>query len=639
MSDPFIIVPGATLTFTAGDKVVAVAGVLATNYTEAGDLPVDPNGLPLASEAVAPTSITLVRPAPTSGEVSFVVAKGYQRAEGGAATAVLVRDVYRRFSVWNDSGLSVPVEAVLNAPPAFPTDGQRWIIGPSPTGAWDGKPNNIVEQSDAYGGWLYAPPPKRGDRATYNNGAGAPVELIFTGSAWRSAATLAADVAFASTGGIAATNIQDAIAELDTEKATTAALASGLAPKADTATVNAALALKADASAVATSLALKADTSTVNTALALKADTSTVNTALALKADASTVNTALALKANGADVYIKSDVDLRRVLRGRVVNGAMMVSQERGTASVDVSNGSVYTIDQWLAGAIGAGSPPGGTLRVQQVAQATPGGSPFRLRHTVQVADTSIAAGDLYRIQTLIEGRMIADALLGTASARALILRLGCRSSIAGTFGVAVLNASATRSWVGSITIAPGEVNTDVIKPVVVPGSTAGTWLTDNGIGLDVSLVLAGGSTLQGMPGWQSGAFTHPSTQSNFMATVGNTFDLFEVDLYVESLGIDTAPRWELPAIDDEIRDCQRYWFAQYHSIYSVIANNFAVQTFGFPAPMRTQPALSSSPSYTANVASFSLNALGTGGGRGVLTANASGNAEWTGTVFGNARF
>ena len=34
--------------------------------------------------------------------------------------------------------------AALSAPPGAPTDGQRWIIGPAPTGLWAGRATQIA---------------------------------------------------------------------------------------------------------------------------------------------------------------------------------------------------------------------------------------------------------------------------------------------------------------------------------------------------------------------------------------------------------------------------------------------------------------------------------------------------------------
>jgi hypothetical protein len=316
----------------------------------------------------------------------------------------------------------------------------------------------------------------------------------------------------------------------------------------------------------------------------------------------------------------------------------MQISQERGATSVDVTTGGVYTVDQWIAG---LSATPGGTLRAQQVASVTPGGSPFRLRHTVQVADTSIAAGDVYVITQPIEGWMVADARFGSASARQLILRFGVRSSVAGTFAARIHNHDSSRSWIAMFTIAAGEINTDVVRTFVVPGSTTGTWLTDAGLGMSFQICLAAGATWHGVAGWQNGNAATTSAQTNLMATAGATFDLFDVGLYVDPLNIGAAPPWELPAWDADLRACQRYfeWVPFDIGFTSSGANNILQLSVPFVVDKRATPVFGSivadpaKAQFIANSsgAAFNGSYSSTRSGFANLTATASGNCQHIG--------
>jgi hypothetical protein len=299
-------------------------------------------------------------------------------------------------------------------------------------------------------------------------------------------------------------------------------------------------------------------------------------------------------KAIAANTYTKTEADARYLgesYRNRIINPGMQISQERGTALVDVTTSGAYTVDQWIAG---LSATPGGTLRAQQVASITPGGSPFRLRHTAQVADASIAAGDVYFISQNIEGQMIADARFGTASARQIVISFGVRSSLAGTFGVRLTNSAANRSYVTTITIAGGEINTDLVRTVVIPGDTSGTWLTDTGVGLQLTITLAAGTTFQTTAGsWQAGNFFTTSAQTNFMGTASATFELFDVGLYVDALAIGAAPSWELPAWDADLRRCQRYWENGRAVSYTAVAGVGQVQmSVPFRQVKRTAPVI-----------------------------------------------
>lgn len=247
-------------------------------------------------------------------------------------------------------------------------------------------------------------------------------------------------------------------------------------------------------------------------------------------------------------------------LRNRIINGAMQLSREHDTANVDVTENEDDTLDNWLAV---LGTPaPGGTLRVAQLQLATPGGSNYRMRATAQVADATIAAGNYYTLAQRIEGYEIADAEFGTSAAKQILLRFGCRSSIAGTFGISISNDGLNRSYVTTFSIAAGEVGTDVVRTVTIPGTSGGTWLKTTGIGFRVRWCLAAGSTFTGSAGWQTGDFYTTSSQTNFMGTGAATFDLFDVGLYVDHPALGVLPTYEIPSRIEELLKTQRYFWA-----------------------------------------------------------------------------
>ncbi|AJA07530.1 hypothetical protein SKP52_03005 [Sphingopyxis fribergensis] len=78
-----------------------------------------------------------------------------------------------------DALVHAAVEAgPLAAPPPGPVDGQCWIVGAAPTGAWAGQENAIAIRTG--GGWRFAPP-REGMRATRLTDG---VRLRFDGGAW-----------------------------------------------------------------------------------------------------------------------------------------------------------------------------------------------------------------------------------------------------------------------------------------------------------------------------------------------------------------------------------------------------------------------------------------------------------------------
>jgi len=186
----YISNPGATLTFAAGSKTVNVAG---TNPiledVRAGDLALDPNGVPLALDARNATTLTLKRNAPTSGTVTFEIMWGPSRSLVAQATAT-TREVWAQITAWADRGLSIPVIAQQNAPPSTPADGDRYLVGTAGSGAWAGRNNQFATWSATAAGWLFTPP-SAGWAATIN---GTTTLYVFSGTAWGSVSVNASDL-------------------------------------------------------------------------------------------------------------------------------------------------------------------------------------------------------------------------------------------------------------------------------------------------------------------------------------------------------------------------------------------------------------------------------------------------------------
>jgi hypothetical protein len=312
-------------------------------------------------------------------------------------------------------------------------------------------------------------------------------------------------------------------------------------------------------------------------------------------------------------------------VRNRIINPAMQISQQFGTSNTDCTTGQTYTLDQWVAG---LSTTPGGTLRVAQLASITPAGSPFRLRATAQVADGTLAANDVYALQQLIEGAQVADARFGLATAKSLLIRFGLRSSIAGTFGVSVCNSALNRSFVSLITVGAGEVNTDIQRTLTIPGDVAGTWLTDAGIGLNFRICLGAGATFQGTAGaWQAGNLLTTAGQTNFMATLSATFDLFDVGLYVDVPGLGVLPPFALPDPADALRLCQRRYVRTQatNRFLSTGAQLSAVAVY-WPVGMASAPTVSITAGTRVNVASAATGNVTTQACRYEIQASGAGD-------------
>jgi hypothetical protein len=260
-----------------------------------------------------------------------------------------------------------------------------------------------------------------------------------------------------------------------------------------------------------------------------------------------------------------------------IINGAMQISQENGAVAGTING--YFPVDQFEIG-----HNMGGALTVGQVASPTPAGSSNRIRVTVTTADAAVAAGDVAYLRHRIEGLRTADLRFGSSAAKTITIQFGCKGP-AGTYGIAVWNLAANRSFFGEYTISAAEANTDVIKSVTLPGDIAGVWATDNTASLNLYWTLMAGSNYQGAAGvWGTTAFLGTSNQFNFMGTAGNVFELFDVGLYEGSV----APPFMVPDYASELRACQRYYWKTGVRLqaYSAAGANFMV-TLHYPTEMR----------------------------------------------------
>jgi hypothetical protein len=312
-----------------------------------------------------------------------------------------------------------------------------------------------------------------------------------------------------------------------------------------------------------------------------------------------------------------------------LLNTAMMISQENGSAAGTAA--AYYPVDQfqmWPSN--------GGVVSVAQVASLTPGGSPNRIRCTVTTADASVAASDFFFISQRIEGLRISELRFGTTSAKMFILSFGVRTSVAGIYSVTFQNGAQNRTYSAEYTILPGEVNTDVIKSVILTGDQIGTWLTNNGVGLQVNWCLMTGTNYALTAGaWASTNQFGSPNQVNWMATNGNTFELFDVGLYEGS----TAPAFMVPDYAIELFNCQRYWEAlSINALYGATINDYFSENMSWTTSKRAIPTIVSgitsvqnltAPTFVPNVNSIMI--------YGTATATAT-TCQYAGWIYASAR-
>lgn len=286
-------------------------------------------------------------------------------------------------------------------------------------------------------------------------------------------------------------------------------------------------------------------------------------------------------------------------LRNRIINGDMRIDQRNAGASVSVQTGTGYTLDRW-----GVSTAVNSKYTVQQNAgSVTPPAGYSNYLGVTSSAATTPGSSDSYDIRQKIEGFNVADLAWGTASAATVTLSFWVRSSLTGTFGGALSNNAFNRSYPFTYTISAA--NTWEQKSVTIAGDTTGTWLTNNGIGIQLFFSLGTGATLSGTAGaWAAAGYTSATGATSVVGTNGATFYVTGVQLEVGS----NATPFERRLYGQELALCERYYQlinSVYMTAYLALAagNNLQI-TISLPVTMRTAPTASGSGWTVQNVPS-----------------------------------
>jgi hypothetical protein len=296
--------------------------------------------------------------------------------------------------------------------------------------------------------------------------------------------------------------------------------------------------------------------------------------------------------------------------KNRILNGSMVLDQRNAGASVTPTSGQ-YTLDRWVFSLSQASK-----FSTQQNAGAvTP---PTGFTNYLGITSTSaysVGASEFFMFTHRIEGFNIADLGWGTANAQPITLSFWIRSSLTGTFGGALTNSADNRSYPFAYTISAA--NTWEQKTITVAGDTTGTWLTNNGIGIQVRFGFGVGSTLSGTAGsWSGSTFFSATGATSVVGTNGATFYITGVQLEKGS----TATSFDYRPYGTELALCQRYYFQQVLGATQTWAyghtqtTNLVRVTTPCPVAMRAQPSFSSAAINVANYVGYNGSTFVAGG-------------------------
>lgn len=245
-------------------------------------------------------------------------------------------------------------------------------------------------------------------------------------------------------------------------------------------------------------------------------------------------------------------VSMSRALeQGNYLINGEMTSVTRGTSFAGVVDGQ-YTIDMWRVGKSNSAAltvsqvqswdHPLGAIDSREFVDA--------MRLEVTTADTTIAAGDVQTIAQRIVGRRARSLVSNLAG---FTLGFWMRSSKTGVHCVGFRNGGNNHSYVAEVNVtwAAGTwrfVTVYVPAPAPSGSSFPSGWDFSTGVGLEVSFVMACGSTRQTTAGtWQTGNFLATASQVNLLDTVGGYLEITGVRLYPGAVALRYA--YEDPAI------------------------------------------------------------------------------------------
>jgi hypothetical protein len=237
-----------------------------------------------------------------------------------------------------------------------------------------------------------------------------------------------------------------------------------------------------------------------------------------------------------------------------IINGDMQVAQ-RATSVASITTNNYYTADRF-----GTNVTTLGTW-TQSVENDAPTGSGFRksLKMLCTTADASPAAGDLLRINQVIEGQNLQHIKKGTASAEQLTVSFWVKANVTGTYIVEFLDNDNTRQVSKSYTVNTS--GTWEYKTITIPADATGAFDNDNDASLYLQFWLGAGTT------WTSGTLNSSSWASvtnanravgqvNLASAISNYWQITGVQLEVG----DTATPFEFKPFDQDLRECQRYY-------------------------------------------------------------------------------
>jgi hypothetical protein len=270
--------------------------------------------------------------------------------------------------------------------------------------------------------------------------------------------------------------------------------------------------------------------------------------------------------------------------RNRIINGDMRIDQRNAGAEVNPAASGAYYLDRWQV-ASGAASK----FKIgRNAGSVTPPAGFVNYLGCTSLSAYSVGASEVFQVRQTIEANNVSDLGWGAAGAQSVTISFWVYSSLTGTFGGAIRNASSYNySYPFSYTISAA--NTWEQKTITIAGPTAGTWGTGTSAGLELGFSLGAGSTLSGTAGsWSANNYTSATGATSVVGTNGATFYITGVQLEAGSV----ASPFERRDYGRELMMCQRYFETGRSWAGGRTTDGTAMMTANFKQTKRAAPTM-----------------------------------------------
>ena len=285
--------------------------------------------------------------------------------------------------------------------------------------------------------------------------------------------------------------------------------------------------------------------------------------------------------------------------RNLIQNGNFVIFQRflPGSQVTCNAGSNFYCMDRWYA----RGESSKAVFKlIQQDIQSEGQGAHAAARVQVTTASGTPATNDVYKIAQRIEGRNIQHLSWGTSSAKTITLSFLVKSTVTGTYGGSIMNSAQNRAY--PFTYAISSANTWEQKSITIPGDTGGTWVTGNGIGLELNFDMGTAESNYRRPAgsWYGGRAEGADGTVQLVQTNGANWYVTKVQIEEGSY----STPFEHISFQDNLSLCKRYYEAIGRGASQYMCNGWFYNSSSFYSVIRFEVEKRATPSLDQNTGS-----------------------------------